>query len=197
MSDPQAQILGGKLRIALKGPGNLSAIEAYESLFAYRMDLYIAREGFTGTGNLVIRRAIYDAVGPFAGIGVAEDRDWERRATAKGFRIRYVADMKAYHPAREGFAEVFRKWDRQTAHDYMPRRVRGEGQAEMAGQDPCHADLTLYPCAAGLCPSPDRGAGQPVSRRGALFIVRFYRAGLMARLLLGQDAAQLSGSWNR
>lgn len=197
MADPQAQILGGDVRIALKEPGRLSALEAYESIFAYRMDLYIAREGFTGTGNLVIRRAVYDAVGPFAGIGVAEDRDWGRRATAKGFKIRYVADMKAYHPARESFAEIFRKWDRQTAHDYTQGAVGAKGKLKWLAKT-LAMPISPFVHAPQVFASPRiEGLGSRFRAVAALFIVRFYRAGLMARLLLGQDAARLSGSWNR
>ena len=51
-------ILGGDVRIASVDPARLTALEAYESVYAYRMDRYIAREGYTGTGNLVVRRAV-------------------------------------------------------------------------------------------------------------------------------------------
>ena len=125
MADPEAMILGGDVRIAYENPARLTALEAYESIYAYRMDRYIAREDFTGTGNLIVRRAVFDDVGPFAGIGVAEDRDWGQRATAKGYRIRYVEGMKVYHPARKTFAELARKWDRQTAHDYAKAKTEG------------------------------------------------------------------------
>jgi glycosyltransferase involved in cell wall biosynthesis len=197
MADPAAQILGGDVRIALKDPRNLSALEAYESIFAYRMDRYIAREGFTGTGNLVIRRAIYDAVGPFAGIGVAEDRDWGRRATAKGYKIRYVADMKAYHPARSSFAEIFRKWDRQTAHDYAQGARGAKGKLKWLLKT-LAMPLSVIAHAPQVFASPRiDGLASRFRAVWALFIVRMYRAGLMARLLAGADGARLSGSWNR
>ncbi len=84
MADPSATILGGDVRIALADPARPTMTEAYESLYAYRMDRYIAREGFTGTGNLVVRRNVLLDVGPFAGIGVAEDRDWGHRRRRRG-----------------------------------------------------------------------------------------------------------------
>jgi GT2 family glycosyltransferase len=98
------------------------------------MDRYIAREGFTGTGNLVVRRKVLDAVGPFAGIGVAEDIDWGRRATARGHDLRYVAAMRVYHPARRDFDDLFRKWDRHTAHFYATTRVRPGGRLVWAAK---------------------------------------------------------------
>ena len=128
MANPSAEILGGDVRIALADSARPGMIEAYESVYAYRMDRYIARQNFTGTGNLVVRRRVLEAVGPFAGLGMAEDRDWGHRATAMGYRIRYVPAMRVYHPARPSFAALFRKWDRQMAHDFAAVRARRFGR---------------------------------------------------------------------
>ena len=43
-------------RFGVKAEGMISALEAYESVFAYRFKLYIEQHGFSGTGNLVVRR---------------------------------------------------------------------------------------------------------------------------------------------
>lgn len=198
MSDPDAEVLGGDVRIAYADPARLTALEAYESIYAYRMDRYIAREGFTGTGNLVVRRSVLEDVGPFAGLSVAEDRDWGRRATAKGHAIRYVAGMKVYHPARATFAELTQKWDRQMAHDFTEARALPGGRARFA----------LKTLAMGLSPlaegprvlGSDRivGARSRVLAFGALARIRLYRAGRMMRLVTGALAADdLSGRWNR
>ncbi|WKL24893.1 glycosyltransferase family A protein (plasmid) [Sinorhizobium meliloti] len=69
-------ILGGDVRIACQDPRRPTLLEAYESVFAYRMNEYIARQGFAGTGNLAVRADIFAEVGPFGGIEIAEDRDW-------------------------------------------------------------------------------------------------------------------------
>ena len=197
MADPDAMILGGDVRIAYVDPARLTMLEAYESIYAYRMDRYIAREGFTGTGNLVVRRGVLTQVGPFAGIGVAEDRDWGQRATATGHSIRYVAEMKVYHPARQQFAELRQKWDRHMAHDFVRAQARRGGQIEWAAK-------TL---AMGLSPvaeiprivQSDRITG--LRARGLAMIglvqIRIYRASKMAWLLAGGDPARLAGRWNR
>ena len=197
MADPVAEILGGDVRIACADPTRLTLLEAYESIYAYRMDRYIAREGFTGTGNLVVRRGVMAQVGPFAGLAVAEDRDWGQRATKAGHVIRYVAGMKVYHPARETFADLWKKWDRHTAHDFIRARGRRFGLGIFAAK-------TLVMAASPLAEIPriavsDRIGG--VRARGLAFAglvrVRLYRAGRMAWLLAGGDPARLSGSWNR
>jgi glycosyltransferase involved in cell wall biosynthesis len=117
-ADPQTEIIGGDVRIALANPDRMTMLEAYESIYAYRQQEYIERQGFSGTGNLAMRREIYNNVGPFAGIGVAEDREWGKRATKKGFHITYCPRMIVLHPARRSFSELAKKWDRHLAHDY-------------------------------------------------------------------------------
>lgn len=197
MSDPKAQVLGGDVRIALSDPAKLTSLEAYESIYAYRMDRYIAREGFTGTGNLAVRRTVLAAVGPFAGLAVAEDRDWGQRATAMGFDLRYVPGMKVYHPARQTFAELAIKWDRHTAHDFIAAKAKPLGRLRFAIK-------TLIMGASPLAEIPriavtDRlvGLHDKTLAFACLARIRIYRSKIMMRLLMGGDPGQLSGAWNR
>jgi glycosyltransferase involved in cell wall biosynthesis len=195
MADPTAMILGGDVRIACENPDRLTPLEAYESIYAYRMDRYIAREGFTGTGNLVVRRAVLAAVGPFAGLAVAEDRDWGQRATAMGYTIRYVAAMKVYHPARRRFSEMAAKWDRQTAHDFVTSRAGGRWRflvkSAVMGLSP------LWEAPRILWSDRVSGPQNRVLAFLALARIRLYRARVMIWLLAGGDPALLSGGWNR
>lgn len=115
-SSPPNTALGGDVRIWNSRNGTVSAIAAYESVFAYRFKLYIEQHGFSGTGNLAVRRSDFYKVGPFAGIHVAEDMDWGRRALSAGLQFRYVPDMIVFHPARRSLQELCVKWDRQIQH---------------------------------------------------------------------------------
>ncbi len=124
-ADPDRAIVGGDVRIDFVDPRRLTALEAYEAVFAYRQQFYIEVKRFSGTGNLAMGRAVYAAVGPFAGIDTAEDQDWGRRATASGYRIRYVPGMRIAHPARQTFAELQRKWRRHIAHELHDHRAAG------------------------------------------------------------------------
>lgn len=110
-------IFGGDVRIAVADSAGLTILEAYESVYAYRQEEYISLQGFSGTGNLAVRRADFFSIGPFAGINQAEDRDWGHRAKRLGHNIQYVPEMIVYHPARKSFSELFRKWDRHISHD--------------------------------------------------------------------------------
>ena len=93
-----------------------TAIEAYECIYAYRFELYIRKHSYSGTGNLIVRSQDFLHVGPFAGIQVAEDADWGRRAVAAGCTFKYVPNAIVYHPARRSLSELFVKWDRHLQH---------------------------------------------------------------------------------
>lgn len=197
MARPGAEILGGDVRIALADPARVTVLEAYESIYAYRMDRYIAREGFTGTGNLVVRREVLEAVGPFAGIGVAEDRDWGQRATGAGHRIRYVAGMKVYHPARQRFSELFQKWDRHMAHDFVRARGQRGGRLRWGLKMAAMAVSPLAEIPRILVSDRVTGLRARGLALAGLARIRIYRARKMAWLLVGGDPEELSGRWNR
>ncbi len=75
------------MRIARVDPERPTALEAYECVHAYRMKEYIEKQGFTGTGNLALRRDVFEVVGPFGGLHIAEDLDWGQRSGRMGYRI--------------------------------------------------------------------------------------------------------------
>jgi glycosyltransferase involved in cell wall biosynthesis len=113
---PDHTALGGDVRIWRDREDRITATEAYESVFAYRFKLYIEQHGFSGTGNLCVRRSDFDRVGPFAGIQIAEDIDWGRRALQAGCTFQYIPQMIVYHPARRSVSDLFVKWDRHLQH---------------------------------------------------------------------------------
>ena len=191
-------VLGGDVRISLANPGQPTLLEAYECVYAYRMDRYIAEQGFTGTGNLVVSREILDHVGPFAGLSVAEDRDWGHRATDLGYRFRYMGAMRVYHPARQSFGELYAKWDRQLAHDYAVARNNG-----ISGRLIWALKILALPVSAIIeiprIITSDRISG--LRSRAFAFLglarIRIYRMRRMAWLMAGGNPDTLSGRWNR
>lgn len=197
MADPKAQILGGDVRIALQDPDQITSLEAYESIYAYRMDRYIVHEGFTGTGNLAVRRAVLATVGPFAGLTVAEDRDWGQRATAMGHDLRYVPGMKVYHPPRQSFAELAVKWDRHTAHDFIAATAKPLGRLRFAIKTMIMGASPIAEIPRILVSDRLTGVRNKVLAFTCLARIRLYRAKIMTRLLLGGDPRLLSGAWNR
>lgn len=190
-------ILGGDVRIAYENPRRLTLLEAYESVFAYRMKEYIAKEGYTGTGNLAVRADVFAAVGPFGGIDIAEDRDWGRRAVQRGYRTHYCPDMIVYHPARKSIGELALKWQRHTAHDFARVRSKPGWWFRWIMRS---VAVALSP-AAELARIGFSNRLEGWRARGLAFVgvvlIRFYRSGLMLALAFGANASRLSGRWNR
>ncbi|PQO23006.1 glycosyl transferase family 2 [Rhodobacteraceae bacterium WD3A24] len=195
--DPQAQILGGDVRIDMADPARPTIWEAYEAIYAYRMARYIRREGFTGTGNLAMRRTVFDAVGPFGGIEIAEDRDWGKRAAAQGYCARYVAGMRVYHPARESFAQLAQKWDRHIAHDAARDAAAGRSHARRAARAFAVAVSPVAEIGRVLTSPRIRGPRARLLAWLGLVRVRLYRARRMLRLLAAGGATASAAHWNR
>ncbi|ASP88673.1 glycosyl transferase family 2 (plasmid) [Sinorhizobium meliloti] len=190
-------ILGGDVRIACQDPHRPTLLEAYESVFAYRMNEYIARQGFAGTGNLAVRADIFAEVGPFGGIEIAEDRDWGQRALWLGYRTKYCSNMIVYHPARRNLAELARKWERHTAHDFVRMqskrgwRLRWIVRSVAVALSPV-AEVTRI----GLSNRLEGWRARGLAFFGVV-LIRLYRSGLMLALAFGANPARLSERWNR
>jgi glycosyltransferase involved in cell wall biosynthesis len=190
---PPGTVLGGDVQIWREPGTRVTAVEAYESVFAYRFKLYIERHGYSGTGNLVVRRADFEKVGPFRGLDVAEDMDWGRRARAAGLTIRYEPGMIVYHPARSSLRELLVKWDRHMQHDLNGARARPGWQARWLGR----ACLVLASplVDTGTVAVSDRLQGWPARLKAiaVLVAVRSYRAWRMLTLPFSSRGVV----WNR
>ena len=195
--DPARPILGGDVRIWREDPAAPTALECYESVYAYQMRDYIRRKGFTGTGNLAVRRGTWEAVGPFAGIGTAEDIDWGRRATAAGQKIHYLPEAVAWHPARKTMGELHEKWDRHLAHFYEDARGSLPGRVKWVARAGAVA-LSPLPELWRIARS-DRvlGVRERAAAFGVMARLRLYRARVMLKIAAAGDGAALSGAWDR
>ncbi len=192
----RADILGGDMRIGYGDPARLTMTEAYESVYSFRIQRYIAQEGFAATANMVVRREIFDAVGPFGGLHMAEDRDWGQRATAMGYEIAYAPRMRVYHPARRSFPDLYLKWDRQLAHDYGAitdgaGRLRWWLKAVAMGLSPL-VELSRIAGSRRI-----KGVGPRIKAFVGLCRIRLYRAGRMVDLGLRGRPERLAAKWNR
>lgn len=192
--DPDNRVVGGDVRIDYRDPDRLSAAEAYEAVFAYRQAMYIRKLRFSGTGNLAMGRSVHARVGPFAGIGVAEDRDWGRRACALGLPARYVPAMRIYHPARADFAELATKWRRQIAHDLAEHRARGRALWKWHARAVAVALSAPVSGVQLLVSDRLHGLGNRFRGLSMLTRTRLFRAAEMMRAVGGPSQAE---GWNR
>ena len=196
-NDGDAPIIGGDVRIALADPEAMTAVEAYESVYGFRTRLYIERDHYPATLNMAVRRKVFEAVGPFGGIEVAEDADWGRRAHTMGYAMVYAPEMRVLHPARASYAELRRKWDRHVSHFYEEARggplwrLRWLAKAGATALSPGAELVTIL--------RSDRLSGwrQRMLAFRTLTRIRLHRARRMISLGLGADPARLSDGWRR
>ncbi len=121
-----ADFVGGRVDVLVKDPQRITAVEAFESVFAFQNERYVKGRNFTVTASMFVWRSVFDAVGGFDN-GVPEDRDWCRRARLKGYRIGYAPESTVGHPARRTMPELKRKWRRLTLEWCEAARRDGRG----------------------------------------------------------------------
>lgn len=192
---PDTAVVGGEIRIDFAEPASPTAIEAYEAVFGFRQQLYISKKHFSVTANLAMARAVHVAVGPFAGIDTAEDLDWGHRAHAAGFPTRYLPAMRVYHPARDDFAALARKWQRLIRHDWNAHVAAG--RPKWRWQARAAALVAAVPPESGRMFTSDRiaGFGNRFAGAGVLARIRWFRAREMLRVM--SATAETGGAfWN-
>ena len=107
----QADLVGGRVDVFDETPPPRSGAEAFEAVFAFNMKSYIENQNFTGSGNLLTRRDVFEDVGGFIN-GVSEDRDWCLRAGNKGYSLTYEHSLAAGHPSRPDWPSLKHRWRR-------------------------------------------------------------------------------------
>jgi glycosyltransferase involved in cell wall biosynthesis len=197
---PDTGVIGGDVCIARVDPARATAIEAYESVYGYRFKLYIEKHGYSGSGNMAVRRQVFEQVGGFAGIHIAEDIDWGRRAAALGVVLDYVSLMRIDTAAREDFRQLAQKWDRHIGHDFetlsgagvrVGARLRWSGRALALAASPLPEVLRI--ARSGRI----SGARERWLAWRCLCRIRLYRSARMLALLAGGDSRAMSGAWRR
>lgn len=128
---PRADLIGGRVDVFDETPPPRSGAEAFEAVFAFDFKTYIEVKGFSGSGNLITSRAVFQDVGPFR-TTVSEDRDWSFRATAKGYRLIYEDGLRVRHPSRPDWASLRHKWRRLTQETFALAQSSRPGLAGRA-----------------------------------------------------------------
>lgn len=194
---PDIALLGGDIGILVTDTRYPSAIESYESIYSYRARAYIEQYGFAATGNMAVRKWVFQSVGPFGGISTMEDTEWGQRATAKGHNIAFLPEAKVLTPSCKSFADLARRWDRHVAHEF--RKVGGRRGAMlrwlfdglMIAGSPLVETFKIF--------TTDRvsGVGNRLLALTCLTRIRLHRARRMFGLVFHGDAARFVENWNR
>lgn len=129
----QGDLVTGEVYVFHETDGPRTGAQAFEQVFAFDFRTYVARDGFAGTGNLVTRRDVFEATGPFRA-GMSEDKDWCLRARAAGFSLAYVHELRVGHPSRTDWPALKRKWRRLTEEARQLHAAAGKSPLSWIGR---------------------------------------------------------------
>jgi GT2 family glycosyltransferase len=102
--------VAGRVEFVLSRHPNI--YELYDATVNFRQTDFLST-GWCGTGNLFVRRSVFDEIGPFdAELISHEDSEWGLRATLAGKSLGYAPEAVVYHRARTSLASLVRKWIR-------------------------------------------------------------------------------------
>ena len=113
----QPRMVGGRVRVFDETPPPRTGAQAFEAVFAFDFKTYIEKKGFSGAGNLLVTRAMFEDVGGFDA-AKSEDYDWCMRAAKKGYPVIYAPEMIVWHPSRNDWDALASKWRRMTRESY-------------------------------------------------------------------------------
>jgi glycosyltransferase involved in cell wall biosynthesis len=176
--------VGGRVKVLVDDPANMTGAEAFEAVFAFDFDTYINKKGFTGAGNLICPRALFDDVGGFSN-GMSEDVEWSHRATGKGYRLGYVPGAIVGHPARRTWTELQAKWRRVNAETFRLHRHNRRSLAAWFARCFALPLSAVVHTPKVLASSELHGAGDRLRALGVLYRLRFWRGGHALGLGLG------------
>lgn len=116
--------IGGEV-VVLTSPRR-GVAELYDSVYGFDQRRRIVADGYAVTANMLVRREVFGAVGPFAGeLLSGGDREWGARLGAHGRSLCFAADVIVRHPARTTVAQLMSKRRRTVGGTYTLRRAKG------------------------------------------------------------------------
>ena len=129
---------------------------------------------------------------------ISEDVEWGQRAHGLGHEIAFVPDMQVATPARETWAEVKRRWDRQVGQQHAEIVRRPLGRLRFLAKT---LAMPVSPLAElpGVLGSPRLpGLREKMLAMVCLTQTRLWRTWRMIQLLLGAVQDEwLAGAWRR
>ncbi|MDY6919316.1 MAG: glycosyltransferase family A protein [Pseudomonadota bacterium] len=187
-SQPEVDMVSGKVAIYYKDPDHPTAVELYESLYAFRQDL-LARSGQSVTANLFVRRELFHRLGKFNDETFSGgDFEFTKRATQAGYQLKYLPDAVVRHPARREYLEYRKKLKRTIGGVYRMREMDPHYEKPFAIQQLLKDALRPFKKTLGLVRSStalDRTFTQVLVISGVIFHNEWYSLGLKLSYLLG------------
>jgi len=196
-ANPDCDFVGGSIGIWPGQPPALTASEAYEAAFSYRTEMFVRKQQFAATGNMIVRTAVFRAVGPFAGIASHEDRVWGNKAVSLGYSIDHLPGARVLTVGCQDFAQLATRVERHVAHDFAElgssatARLKWIFTAVLVLLSPPLAIRDIARC------SQIDSALLGLQVFGYVCRIRIYRAWLMLKFLQANSSQNHLSKWNR
>ncbi|MFO7735078.1 MAG: glycosyltransferase [bacterium] len=116
--DLNLSMAAGKIEVFPREKNYLTAVEAFETIFAFPQKTYVQKLEFGVTANLFVRKKVFEKCGGFdSSLKSGGDRKFCVEAASKGYKTVYVEKIKVHHPARRKLKQFLNKIKR-TAYGY-------------------------------------------------------------------------------
>ena len=179
-----SDMTGGYVEVSVSNIARPTPVEAFELVFAFDNKKYVEANQYSITGNMFVRRKIFESVGGFRS-NISEDVDWGQRAVALGYRWRYDENVRIIHPARREWPELLRKWRRITAESVCQARQTRFGVPLLIVRTWIVGISPLIHTTKVLKSRKLNGVRQRFDALGVLYRLRFWRFIETHRQLLG------------
>lgn len=114
------QAIGGKVDVFCGSPPKINLVEWYEIMFAFPQQLYVEKDHFAVTANLVTSREVIKKNGEFnASLFSGGDAEWGNRLKQNHIPLNYNAQVQVNHPARDTFSKLVSKVKRTVGGCYQ------------------------------------------------------------------------------
>lgn len=118
-------LVAGKIEIFLKDLNSPTAVEIYDSLYAFPQNKYVAEYKFGVTANLFTFKTVFEKVGLFnPSLKSGGDYEWGWRVYSSGYQLLYAEDSCVAHPARRSFSELSKKTIRVIKGHYELKKTK-------------------------------------------------------------------------
>lgn len=124
--------LGCQVEIIDRSEGKASAF--YDKKTGFDVQSYFEKRSFVPTCCLSVRSEVFKEVGGFNQELVSGgDKEFGRRVSKSNFGMEYLGDITVYHPARDSWRSINRKYFRIGRGDCQLQKIEGERFIEDAG----------------------------------------------------------------
>jgi glycosyltransferase involved in cell wall biosynthesis len=110
LQTPNCGLVAGRVDVFFKHPDRATPVELYERITAFPQQDLIERQHYAATANVFTFKQVIDRVGGFeADLKSSGDIEWGQRIATFGYRQVYADSACIAHPARDSFAQLFKR----------------------------------------------------------------------------------------